>query len=166
MMWCFRWVLAAVVVVTVGVSGAQAQSAAACDRACLRTMLDQYLNAVIAHDPSKAPLILGFRQTDVAFMSTTTHGATLTSDFVVGLRRVRTGYTVEEALTGELAPVGGGPGGAGGAALMADGDRVRVIGREIHATWGYNVLFDPAGSHVAVAVWRSARHELRASADR
>jgi hypothetical protein len=38
-----------------------------CDRACLRTMLDQYLKAVIAHDPAKAPaLILGFRQTENA----------------------------------------------------------------------------------------------------
>ena len=37
-----------------------------CDRACLRTMLDQYLNAVIKHDPAAAPLFLGFRQTENA----------------------------------------------------------------------------------------------------
>jgi hypothetical protein len=59
--------LAAVVVATAGVAPAHAQGAAACDRACLRTMLDQYLNAVIAHDPAKAPaLLLGFRQTENA----------------------------------------------------------------------------------------------------
>ncbi len=52
------------VVTTFGVGSADAQTA--CDRACLRTMLDQYLNAVIAHDPAKAPLILGFRQTENA----------------------------------------------------------------------------------------------------
>lgn len=32
-------------------------------RACLRTMLDQYLAAVIRHDPAAAPLVVGFRQT-------------------------------------------------------------------------------------------------------
>src|ERR1700736_768867 len=37
-----------------------------CDRGCLKTLLDQYLNAVIKHDPSAAPLFVGFRQTDNA----------------------------------------------------------------------------------------------------
>ncbi|MEO5925766.1 MAG: hypothetical protein ABIR70_18250 [Bryobacteraceae bacterium] len=40
--------------------------AADCDRACLKTTLDQYLNAVIKHDPTAAPLVIGFRQTDNA----------------------------------------------------------------------------------------------------
>jgi hypothetical protein len=39
---------------------------AACDRECLRSTLDRYLEAVIAHDPSKAPLVVGFRQTENA----------------------------------------------------------------------------------------------------
>lgn len=38
----------------------------ACDRACLRGMLDSYLQAVITHDPAKAPLVIGFRQTENA----------------------------------------------------------------------------------------------------
>jgi hypothetical protein len=38
----------------------------ACDRACLRALLDQYLNAVIKHDPAAAPLMIGFRQTENA----------------------------------------------------------------------------------------------------
>ena len=38
----------------------------ACDRACLRTTLDAYLNAVIKHDPAAAPLMIGFRQTENA----------------------------------------------------------------------------------------------------
>src|SRR4051812_9398834 len=63
--WC-RWALVCVVVAAGNGGVAHAQAAGACDRACLRTMLDQYLNAVIAHDPSKAPLILGFRQTENA----------------------------------------------------------------------------------------------------
>lgn len=37
-----------------------------CDRACLKGALDQYLNAVVKHDPSAAPLFVGFRQTDNA----------------------------------------------------------------------------------------------------
>ena len=41
-------------------------SAAECDRACLKTTLDQYLNAVVKHDPSAAPLMIGFRQTENA----------------------------------------------------------------------------------------------------
>ncbi len=37
-----------------------------CDRDCLRTMLDRYLAAVVAHDPSAAPVVTGFRQTENA----------------------------------------------------------------------------------------------------
>jgi len=37
-----------------------------CDRACLRTTLDAYLNAVVKHDPAAAPLMAGFRQTENA----------------------------------------------------------------------------------------------------
>ena len=41
-------------------------AASDCDRTCLKTALDQYLNAVIKHDPSAAPLFVGFRQTENA----------------------------------------------------------------------------------------------------
>ena len=37
-----------------------------CDRACLKTTLDQYLTAVIKHDPAAAPLFVAFRQTENA----------------------------------------------------------------------------------------------------
>lgn len=37
-----------------------------CDRACLSTMLDEYLVAVVRHDPSAAPLAVGIRQTENA----------------------------------------------------------------------------------------------------
>ena len=43
-----------------------ARAADECDRACLRTMLDQYLTALTKHDPSAAPLFAGFRQTENA----------------------------------------------------------------------------------------------------
>jgi hypothetical protein len=39
---------------------------AACDRACLRQVLDQYLAALVKHDPTAAPLVVGFRQTENA----------------------------------------------------------------------------------------------------
>jgi hypothetical protein len=41
---------------------------AGCDRACLKTALDQYLNAVVKHDPAAAPLSRGFRQTENAMV--------------------------------------------------------------------------------------------------
>jgi len=41
-------------------------AAAPCDRACLKTTLNQYLNAMQAHKPSAAPLSVGFRQTENA----------------------------------------------------------------------------------------------------
>src|SRR5678816_3252228 len=59
-----RWIVCSVMMMAVGTASASAQEA--CDRACLRTMLDQYLNAVIKHDPSAAPLVVGFRQTENA----------------------------------------------------------------------------------------------------
>src|SRR5206468_3561847 len=37
-----------------------------CDRACLKTTLDQYLNAVVKHDTNAAPLLIGYRQTENA----------------------------------------------------------------------------------------------------
>jgi hypothetical protein len=37
-----------------------------CDRACLKSTLDQYLNAVIKHDTSAVPLWAGFRETQNA----------------------------------------------------------------------------------------------------
>jgi len=40
--------------------------AADCDRACLKSVLDQYLNAVIQHNPSAVPLTPGYRQTENA----------------------------------------------------------------------------------------------------
>src|SRR5437667_2375130 len=40
--------------------------AADCDRACLKSTLDQYLNAVLKHDPAAASLFIGFRQTENA----------------------------------------------------------------------------------------------------
>ena len=53
------------VLVAIGSVG-RASAQAVCDRTCLRTMMDQYLAAVIKHDPKAAPLAVGFRQTENA----------------------------------------------------------------------------------------------------
>lgn len=92
---------------------------------------------------------LGFRQTDVAFLSTTALSPAVTSDLSIGLRRVRTGYTAvdEDAYTE--------PASAALAArrVAADGTaRERLVGQELRASWGYNILFDPAGSRVTVGL--------------
>ena len=50
----------------VGISAHLCTAANECDRACLKSALDQYLAAVIKHDPSAAPLAIGFRETDNA----------------------------------------------------------------------------------------------------
>jgi hypothetical protein len=59
-----HWVAYGALVMIGGADSALAQSA--CDRACLGGMLDRYLGAVVAHDPAKAPLVIGFRQTENA----------------------------------------------------------------------------------------------------
>ena len=58
------WLVLVFAVLAGGATPASAQTA--CDRACLRTMLDQYLAAVVKHDPPAAPLVVGFRQTENA----------------------------------------------------------------------------------------------------
>src|ERR1700691_4841990 len=54
----------AIVALSAGVNAVAAAND--CDRACLRNALDQYLNAVVKHDPAAAPLFPGFRQTENA----------------------------------------------------------------------------------------------------
>src|SRR5437660_12627289 len=59
--------LAYALVLSMAIAGvAHAFAEPACDRACLRTLLDRYLSAVIAHDPAAAPIVVGFRQTENA----------------------------------------------------------------------------------------------------
>jgi hypothetical protein len=58
--------LAACAALAIVAGNETALAQAACDRDCLRSTLDRYLEAVVAHDPSKAPLVIGFRQTENA----------------------------------------------------------------------------------------------------
>lgn len=100
---------------------------------------------------------LGFRQTDVAFLSSSLLSPSVSSDFVIGVRRVRVGYdeAVDDEVVDELLSRGGNPetssfSGAGG--VNAEGERQRLLGQELRVSWGYNVMFDPAGSAVSVGI--------------
>src|SRR5687767_7229720 len=82
-----------IVLALIGMAGAAtpalAQQTQACDRACLRTMLDQYLAAVVKHDPAAAPLVVGFRQTENAINVRPGSGVWKT---VTGLGKVQRKY--------------------------------------------------------------------------
>ena len=118
------------------VTPAAAQSNQACDRACLRMMLDQYLNAVIKHDPAAAPLVVGFRQTENAINVRPGNGVWKT---VTGLGKVQRRYL--DPVTGQAAYYG----------TVAEGSetpivtiRVRVENRKlIEAEWFIARANDP-----------------------
>ena len=93
---------------------------------------------------------LGFRQTDVAFLSTTALSPTVTSDLSIGIRRLRTGYSDPAPAELEI--------GTDGEPVVPDSRlnvgttglvRSRIVGQSVRGSWGYNVLFDPAGSRLA-----------------
>jgi hypothetical protein len=63
---------------------AQAQD---CDSSCLAGFLDQYLNAVVANDASKAPLSYGFRQTENSIVTPTDEGLWSTATALGQLQR-------------------------------------------------------------------------------
>jgi hypothetical protein len=53
-------------VIALALSSGSWTADAGCDRACLRVLLDRYLEAVVKHDAGAAPLTPGFRQTENA----------------------------------------------------------------------------------------------------
>src|SRR5687767_10848418 len=91
-----RWMLVGALVALSGAVRAPAQAQAACDRACLGTMLDQYLAAVVKHDPKAAPLIVGFRQTENAINVAPGNGVWKT---VTGLGKMQRRYL--DAVSGQ-----------------------------------------------------------------
>jgi len=106
-----------------------AQAAAPdCDRSCLKTALDQYLNAVVRHDPSAARLWLGFRQTENAV---TVRPGTGTWQSVTALGKLQRRYL--DSVSGQ----------AGYFGLVEEKDgpaivtlRLRVVQREVaEAEW-------------------------------
>jgi hypothetical protein len=56
------------ILVFLGMAAAGSAFGAGCDRACLKAAPDQYLNAVVQHNPAAAPLSIGFRQTENAMV--------------------------------------------------------------------------------------------------
>jgi hypothetical protein len=74
-----------------------------CIRACLKSRLDQYLKAVIKHDPAAAPLFVAFRQTENAIV---VKPGTETWKSVIGLgklqRRYLDGVSGQAAYFGQL----------------------------------------------------------------
>jgi hypothetical protein len=126
----WRCVVIGAAVLAGGVTRVSAQSA--CDRACLRTMLDQYLAAIVKHDPSAAPLVIGFRQTENATNTRPGNGVWKT---VTGLGKVQRRFF--DAVTGQAAYYGTLEEGskAGGNTILAT-VRVRVENRQLtEAEW-------------------------------
>jgi hypothetical protein len=72
-----------------------------CDRTCLKGMLDQYMNAVIKHDLSAAPLFVGFRQTENAVV---VRPGTGVWSSVTGLGKIQRRYL--DPVTGQAAYFG------------------------------------------------------------
>jgi len=120
---CMVLVLAAIII---GAVPLRAQTA--CDRACLRTMLDQYLTAVVKHDPTAAPLVVGFRQTENAINVRPGNGVWKT---VTGLGKVQRRYL--DAVSGQAAYYGTIEEGSNTAVVTV---RVRVENRQLtEAEW-------------------------------
>jgi hypothetical protein len=91
-------------------------------------MLDQYLAAVIGHDPSAAPIVVGFRQTENAINVRPGGGVWKT---VTGLGKVQRRYV--DAVAGQAAYYGTVEEGSGTAVVTV---RVRVENRQLtEAEW-------------------------------
>src|SRR6187549_2478487 len=122
----------------VGIAGAGTASAQAnCDRACLRTMLDQYLTAVVKHDPGAAPLVVGFRQTENAINVRPGNGGVWKS--VTGLGKVQRRYF--DTTSGQAAYYGTVEEGSGTAIVTV---RVRVENKQLtEAEWYIARADDP-----------------------
>jgi hypothetical protein len=70
-----KLLFAASLLLTLPGGAAWAQQPPACDRACLDGTLSRFLDAVVARDPARAPLAIGFRQTQNAVLTPAGTGA-------------------------------------------------------------------------------------------
>ena len=99
---------------------------------------------------------LGFRQTEVAFLSTTALSPTVATDLSIGVRRLRTGFS---ETPGEPDFAEATPNVAYAASVIGIEEapvRSRLVGQSLRASWGYNVLFDPAGSRLSFGLMGEA----------
>lgn len=116
-------------------NAAFAQSSA-CSRECLAEMLEDYLDAVVAHDPAAAPLFVGFRQTENAVVVPRGEGMWRSA---TGLGSVQRRFFDPE--TGSAVYFGVVEEGGNAAIVML---RVRVESREItEAEWTIGRRGDP-----------------------
>src|SRR5258708_4682411 len=107
-----------------------------CDRACLKTALDQYLTAVTTHNPAAAPLFSGFRQTENAVVVKQGSGVWKS---VTGLGKVQRRYL--DAVSGQAAYFGIVEEGASSAIVTA---RIHVENHKItEAEWYIARAGDP-----------------------
>ena len=93
---------------------------------------------------------LGFRQTDIAFLSSSDLSPLISSDFAVGIRHAQVGF--ERIRVDD----GGDPFAARLVAGSPEVTRTRAIGKEIHVMWGHRLRFDPAGSNVFLTLLAEA----------
>ena len=99
-----------------------------CDRACLKTALEQYMTAVTMHKPAAAPLFAGFRQTENAVVVPLGSGVWKT---VTALGKVQRRYL--DAVSGQAAYYGTVEEGSAAAVVTV---RIRVEDRKItEAEW-------------------------------
>jgi hypothetical protein len=109
-----------------GTSAAHAQGA--CDRDCLRGMLERYLEAVVENDPGAAPLAVGIRETENAINLAPGQGVWRS---VTGLGEVQRSYVDE--VSGQAAYFGTVQEGSDLAIVTV---RVKVESRELtEAEW-------------------------------
>jgi hypothetical protein len=126
--------------------------AADCDRACLKGMLDLYLNAVIQHNPSAVPLTPGYRQTENAVVRRPGQGIWQTAKALAKVqRRYFDPVTQNTAYFGTLEEA------SGNAAVVTL--RLKVADRKVaEAEWYLARKGDPgigvgAGSQANNAFW-------------
>lgn len=102
----------------------------------------------LAVDPASDGRV-GFPQLDAAFISTKTFSPVFSSDFAVGMRRVRKGF--RQFVPAEPTLTDGGPivVAPNSASQFID---TRAMGMELHFMWSYNLIFDPAASNLFVSV--------------
>jgi hypothetical protein len=107
-----------------------------CDRACLASVLDQYMNAVVANAPERAPLFVGFRQTENAIV---TRPGTGVWRSVTALGRVQRKFY--DDVSGQAAYFGSVEEGSESAIVTI---RIRVERREVtEAEWYIGRRGDP-----------------------
>lgn len=124
----------------------------ACDRACLKSALDQYLNAVVAHRPEAANLSLGFRQTENAVVQRTGTGLWQSAKALGKLqRRYLDPVTEQAAYFGTLEE-------AAGTAIVSL--RLKVEDRKVtEAEWVISRKGDPGIGPNAGAQANAAYHD-------